>query len=435
MTRKLDIVKEAPVVPDIEDKPRPEPEPTGFKQRFSNARWIRVLVGSVILLLAGWVFIPDLLFPISSNAIVNAHVVTLRAPIDGNVLSIASSAGGTVAQNEVIIRLANHRIDDSQLSALRTQQATLGEKIAALEQELSELQHLERRLKVSSGEYRDAVGQRYEALLAEATARLSARQAVADEAAAALHRQQKLYAERLAPLAALQAAQKTEAVAQADLHEAARAVQRIQVEKQSAAQGIYFGDGFNNVPYSQQRSDEIQLRTQALRSELRDTRIRLQETERQADVEQKRLARLTLAELPAPAAGRLWLQLATNGEYVTAGAPLLQILDTSRLFLMVSLDERHFDDIAVGDEAVVDLIGSGRSLHGTVEHMQGNEAKLDESVLAVAPPRIKPGEFLVVVHLDLKSFSNDADMFNHVGRRAKVTFHKASGVAEPSRAS
>ncbi len=262
-----------------EDMPSNTP-PAGAPKKRGGARLIRITLGSLILLIAGWVFIPDMLFPISSNAVVNAHVITLRAPIEGDVLSIAANAGRRVAKNEILVRLGNHRVDDAQLSALRAQQATLLEKIAALEQELIELQRIGQRLKTSSGEYRDAIGERYTALLAEANARLIARRAVAEEAAATLQRQQTLYSKQLSTLAALEAAQRAEIVALADLREAERAVERVKVEKHSAAQGIYFGDGYNNVPYTQQRGDEILLRGQALRSELRDSRIRLQETER-----------------------------------------------------------------------------------------------------------------------------------------------------------
>lgn len=426
MAKKLDA-KILPTVGIVSYARLPQHEwLNALKNKFPVGRVIRVTLGLAILLIGAWFFIPGLLFPISSNAVVNAHVITLRAPVAGDVSFIFSGPDRPIAKGDVVIRLENNRVDDSQLSAMQAQQATLLEKSEAIELELLELGKLERRLKTSSAEYRRAVGNRYDALLAEAIARLSARRAIAGESAKNLQRQRTLYAKRLTTLAALDTAEKADRVAQADLDAAEQAVERIHVEKTSAAQGIYFGDGFNNVPYSQQRVDDIQLRTQALRSELRDARIRRKETERQIAVEQARLSRLTRAELQAPAAGRLWLQLATNGEYVPAGAPLLQILDTSRLFLMVSLDERHFDNITLGDLATVDLIGSGESLHGRVERIQGNESKVDESILAVAPPPVKPREFLVMVSLNTRELSEKTEIANQVGRRAKVTFGKSS---------
>lgn len=426
MTKKLDV-KSSPTVGVASDAPLPPPPwLNGLKKKFPISRFLRITAGLAILLIGAWFFIPGLLFPISSNAIVNAHVITLRAPIAGDVSFMFSIPDRPIAQGDIVTRLENNRVDNSQLSTMQAQQITLQEKSKAIEGELLELQKLEGRLKTSSTEYRRAVGNRYDALLAEASARLSARRAIAGESVKNLQRQRALYAKRLTTLAALDAAEKADHVAQADLQEAEQAVERIHAEKTSAAQGIYFGDGFNNVPYSQQRTDDIQLRIQALRSELRETRIREQETGRQAAVEQARLNRLTRAELAAPAAGRLWLQLATTGEYVTAGAPLLQILDTSRLFLMVSLDERHFDDIAIGDRATVELIGSGGSFYGKVERIQGNESKVDESVLAVAPPPVKPREFLVVVSLNTQDLSKKTGVANQVGRRAKVTFDQSS---------
>lgn len=421
MTRELPTKE----LPDKSEQADQELRLVGLKRRFPNTRLARLAVGAAIVLLAAWAYLPDLLFPISSNAVINGHVVTLRAPIGGEVLAIPAAAGRPVAKDEVLVRLGNPRIDDSRLTALRAEQATLREKIAAIQHELAQLQGLERRLAGDSDQYRAAVGVRYEALLAEAEARLAARRAVADEAGTALKRQQTLYAKRLTTLAALDAAKRAESVARAELHEAERAVERIRVEQRGAAQGIYFGDGYNNVPYTRQRSDEIQLRAQTLQSALSDARIRLKETEGQTTLEQQRLGRLDSAVLAAPAAGRVWLPLAAHGEYVSAGAPLLQILDTSRLFLMVSLDERHFNDIAVGDLAVIDLVGAPKALEGRVERVQGNEAKVDDSVLAVAPPPLKPREFLVVVALDMRGFADGGAVYNYVGRRAKVSFHKA----------
>lgn len=425
MTQKFDI-KPSPTIIEFQDERPPQRHwLKRFKRRFPTSRVLRVLVGMAIIAVALWFFLPGLVFPISNNAVINAHVITLRAPVAGDVSFVFSNSDRPIAKHDVVARLENDRVDSSQLSALQAEHATLLEKIAAIELELGELDKLERRLRSSSTKYQRAVGDRYDALLAEANARLTARRAITSEAAATLHRQQELYKRRLTTLAALDAAEKALRVAQADLMEAVEAVKRVEVEKTGASEGIYFGDGFNNVPYSQQRVDEVQLRAQTLRSELRDTQIRQKETERRIALERERLGRLTSAELEAPAAGRLWSQLAANGEFVSAGAPLLQILDTSRLFLMVSLDERHFDRVAVGDTATIALIGSGETLHGRVERIQGKEAKVDESVLAVALPPIKAREFLVMVSMTASDLPEQVAIANQVGRRAKVTFNGA----------
>lgn len=232
MTGKLDA-KKSPRVGAVSDARLPQQEwLNGLKQKFPVSRFIRVSIGLAILLIGAWFFLPGLLFPISSNAVVNAHVITLRAPIAGDVSFMFSGTDRPIAKGDIVTRLENNRVDDSQLSAMQAQQATLQEKIGAIEQELLELEQLEHRLKTSSTKYRRAVGSRYDAILAEGIARLSARRAIAGEAAKNLQRQRALYAKRLTTLAALDTAEKTDRVAQADLHEAEQAVERIHIEKQ-----------------------------------------------------------------------------------------------------------------------------------------------------------------------------------------------------------
>ncbi len=141
------------------------------------------------------------------------------------------------------------------------------------------------------------------------------------------------------------------------------------------------------------------------------------------------------SELVAPNNGRIWLRLVGEGEHVIAGTPMLQIADLSRLFLIVSLDERYFDDVNIGDTASIDLIGSTNDFHGRVERMQGRKSTLPESMLAVTQPNSDKNDFLVFVNMDINDFKDDSEIFNQVGRRAKVTFHKEDTILITNQAS
>lgn len=394
------------------------------KGTLSTARIARIVIGVVVICLALWAFVPGMIYPISSNAIVNAQVMTIRAPIQGEVTKILSAETLAIKKGDIIARIEDSRIDRSKLAALMADRATLHETILALEQEVKELEYFLTRLEKSGKAYYQSVNKHYQVMKAEKEAKLVAQQAILKDSQSKLARQTALFSKGLTTRAQLDAALRDDAVAHADLVVIEREIERVKVELDAAKDGVYFGDGFNNVPYSQQRSDEIGLRQQTVVSKLRDANIRVREVARQIKVEKERLAHVSESELIAPNNGRIWLRLVGEGEHVTAGTPMLQIADLSRLFLIVSLDERYFDDVSIGDSASIDLIGSPHDFHGRVERLQGRKSTLPESMLAVAQPNTDKNDFLVFVTMDINDFKDDSKIFNQVGRRAKVTFHK-----------
>jgi len=394
------------------------------KGNLSTARIARIVIGVVVICLALWAFVPGMIYPISSNAIVNAQVMTIRAPIQGEVTKILSAETLAIKKGDIIARIEDSRIDRSKLAALMADRATLHETILALEQEVKELEYFLTRLEKSGKAYYQSVNKHYQVMKAEKEAKLVAQQAILKDSQSKLARQTALFSKGLTTRAQLDAALRDDAVAHADLVVIEREIERVKVELDAAKDGVYFGDGFNNVPYSQQRSDEIGLRQQTVVSKLRDANIRVREVARQIKVEKERLAHVSESELIAPNNGRIWLRLVGEGEHVTAGTPMLQIADLSRLFLIVSLDERYFDDVSIGDSASIDLIGSPHDFHGRVERLQGRKSTLPESMLAVAQPNTDKNDFLVFVTMDINDFKDDSKIFNQVGRRAKVTFHK-----------
>ncbi len=406
-----------------------------LKSGLSGARITRIVIGISVVFLALWAFVPGMIYPISSNAIVNAQVMTIRAPIQGEVTKILSAETQTIKKGELIARIEDSRIDRSKLAALMADHATLHETILALEQEDKDLQHFLTRLEVNGEAYYQSVNKHYQVMKAEKEAKLAAQQAILKDTSSKLAREAALFNKGLTTRAELDAALRDDAVARAELVVIEREIERVKVELDGAKQGVYFGDGFNNVPYSQQRSHEIELRQQTVMSKLRDANIRVHEIERQIRIEEERLAHISESELVAPNNGRIWLRLVGEGEHVIAGTPMLQIADLSRLFLIVSLDERYFDDVNIGDTASIDLIGSTNDFHGRVERMQGRKSTLPESMLAVTQPNSDKNDFLVFVNMDINDFKDDSEIFNQVGRRAKVTFHKEDTILITNQAS
>ena len=107
--------------PAVLESPAPEQLPTAKSKL--PIRLVKVLLGLAVVALFGWVPLRALLQTSSVEAIVNSRIVTVRAPIEGEVLAAPGGLSGTavLAQNQPLLRIQNVRADRSRLDALNDQ--------------------------------------------------------------------------------------------------------------------------------------------------------------------------------------------------------------------------------------------------------------------------------------------------------------------------
>ena len=82
----------------------------------------RVIALGLVAFAVWWLVVP-LLFPITSEAVVNAQLVQVRAPIDGITTELGRQLGDTVGTGEPLVRFVNARVNVAQLSILKTRTA------------------------------------------------------------------------------------------------------------------------------------------------------------------------------------------------------------------------------------------------------------------------------------------------------------------------
>jgi len=380
----------------------------------------RLVIGFSILALAIWTFYPGLFLPIGTRAVVNARVLTVRAPISGIVTELNAKEGVTVRSGQSLGTIVNQRTDPSRLEQLRTEEAALQERATVLQNKILVLEKLRSRLAGELGQYRDVVVGHYERRIAENKAIRAARLALADETESNLRRQKSLQTKKLTSEEKVETAKRRAEVSQAELAEIDHVIERLTNELEAARHGIYLADGFNNVPYSQQRMDEITVTLASTQSDLDEALIRYRELRRDIDIEDRRHQLLRSASLVSPHTGPVWRNLVNVGEYVEQGTPLLELVDPSELFLIVKLDVRHFDTVAQGDRAAIELLGSEKEIEGRVVNLRGGQAIRDKDALAVGLSRPDPREFRVMVAVDAKDLGSKASDFMQIGRLARV---------------
>lgn len=323
-------------------------------------RALRIGLGAVLLAVFGYAMLPGVFYAQAPAGRVNADLITLRAPIDGQVSFTDLRIGERVTRGQALAVLRDAPDRDVRLANLQAQTEALSDRIANLSQQVAALEPFLQRLGGDSQNFRSAVVATLTAQVAEAEARLRSAEANA--------RLQEAQFKRIAPLAEKGFASSADLdrrrseldVAQAEAAAQRKNLDRLRQERNAADQGIYLTDSYNNAPYSQQRRDEIELQRLSLLSRRAELEAERQQTERQLQAEQRRRQQVGEATLVAPADGLVWRLLESENATIGISAPLVQIADCSRIFFEVARDRRTESTLSIGDAAQVEFERNGR---------------------------------------------------------------------------
>lgn len=391
-----------------------------LRSRFGHA--LRLVAGLVLISLALYVSLPNIVGLVGSEAVVNGRLISIYAPIEGKVMVEPPPVGRELKPGDVVAVIENDRQDRSFLNELRTEHATLIERIEALDHQDRDLLATRQDLLVRSNQFRSVREQVLDRQIEEAQAGARAAVALADERRGNLARRSELFDQGHLSRAALDEAAAQARTAAERLSEARSAVKRLQTERQAAQEGVFVDASQNDVPYSRQRIDEIALRRQDLQARRREYEIRVREIENQMQVEEQRLAAQAKSTQTAPSRAVVWQRSVARGNDVVIGAELLQLLDCDDLFLEVMLDQAHFDAVRPGNPATVRLIGSSGKLPGVVRTMRGNAVSARDTRAVAHPGDKREGQFAVTVIVDKDALRAETGTFCGVGRSARVWF-------------
>jgi multidrug resistance efflux pump len=352
------------------------------------------LTGAVI-----WATAPYATSYVSSQAVVNAPLNTVLSPMQGYIAQRSPAAGTGVAAGAPLVVTEVEERDHRYLEDLRARLVLLGENLASAEIEASKLAAMEEMLSARIRNYRTRTLERLDAGRREAEAALTAAKAARVNAAATLLRAEALVRQGHATASRADADAAAHAEAVAEVSRLNARLERVGIELAAAEAGTFVQEGWNDVPYSQQRLDEIVLKLAALGTERQRNHAEHAAIERQISIEQQLIAQRETFSPVAPSAGVIWKQSGAVGETVVPGDILVQMVNCDARFVEVTLAERHFGDIAPGDTARVRLKGGGESVSARVTAVLGAGAKFDHPRLAASVVVPKPDQLRVLVSL------------------------------------
>ncbi len=374
-------------------------------------RFTRLLLGLAVLAAAVWIIVGEQLAGVSADAVINARLVSVRAPIAGDVTLEPVALGSRVSKGDALGAIADPRVDAIRRDDLLMEQAF---ETAAIDRDTAIIADLEAISAVLTA--RSAAWRRER--LAELDARLTQAQAVL-----------KLLGEDL--VADSQASEATPSGAPAKdpgapsasgkaLQDARERVQTLQIARTAAEHGLFLEDGYNDTPWSEQYAAELGTRLAQLRASVTMGVTRLAAVTARVDAERLSFNRLTQAQLRSPVDGLVWELLSASGENVQRGDELMNLLDCGSVIVTLSVTENVYNSLSVGDAASFRPAGSDQAFEGSVVRLAGSGAETIYRNLAVAPSQRHLERYDVSV--SVPELASNPELACAIGRTGRVFF-------------
>ena len=379
-----------------------------------------ILTGTILVLVGLYVVVGERLAGTSADATVNARIVSVRAPIDGAVTLLARDLGTRVEAQQNVAEIFDTRHDTARLLELERGQSQLETDLKRVKAQLTALSQASDQLQQQASRYQTGRVQQIESRIGEAKAAFESAQARLREAESALKRTSDLSTRGLQTAITLDRAKAGYDVAAQEVQSAQQRLDYLSTERDSARQGVFLGDSYNDTPFSSQRGRELDLRTAEAAAEQQQIEQRLAATTQQISAERVRLNKLTNAVLTAGQKAQVWDVLTSSGEYVRRGEEILRLADCSGLLVTASVSEGVFNNLHPGAQARLRLFGDDRVFNATVIRLGGSGAAALYTNLAVgaSPEHLKRFN----VTLSAPDLANHPDLQCAIGRTGRIVF-------------
>jgi multidrug resistance efflux pump len=400
---------------------KPSPERRAMIRRIAS-RAVKSVLGLAVVVVAGVGPVHRLLELSSVEAVVNARLVTLRAPIEGRIADadLVPTIGASVPKGLVMLRISNGRTDRARLDDLQRQIDQAESDRPALAMRLARLKDIYEQISHQARAFQAGRVRELEERVMDLKAQAAATEASESEAASTLARTLALAGSGYQTTVAVERAERDAKVAEQTKRSLDHRLFAGVVELEAARRGEYVGDSYNDRPSSLQHADELSVRIAETEAELQSREQRIAILRTALDAESSRHLELSNAELASPANARVWEVLVSPGEEVRKGQDLLRLLDCSGAIVTATVRESVFNRLRLGDKAQFRFSEQSARYEGTVVRMSGIAAPSDN--LAIQQAGLSSGGYRVAISVpDLASTQCG------VGRTGTVVFDPSTG--------
>jgi multidrug resistance efflux pump len=385
-----------------------------------RSRLTKVLIGALLLAAVGWLPIRTLLQTTSTEAVLNARLVTLRAPIEGEVgPGLGSIAFGTqVETGAAMLRIVNKRADRGRLDDLRRLvQRMEGERVALIARR-DDLEKLHADLAAQTEAFTEGRRSQLQARVQEIKSEIAAAIANREEAELALQRATPLAASKTMTSAVFEKVRRDARVAAETQTALRHRLAAVEVELAALAKGVFVGDSYNDRPRSSQRADEIAQRLGEVTADIRAREQHISALRSEIADETRRYEEDAAADIAAPVRGSVWEVMTAPGETVVRGQELMRLLDCSGVVVTATVGEAAYNRLSIGDPARFRLRGENTDHRGRIIGLTG--VATAPANLAIQPAALAKEPYRVTVALPDLAKAGQCD----IGRTGRVTFEK-----------
>ena len=381
------------------------------KHAFEWRRVGKFTFGAALLAAGLLTIYQQLVVRVSRDAVINARVAVIRAPIDGIVTATVTTPGTEIKAGTPIGRVDDPLADDARLAQLEREASATELERDSLVRRLSDLERARAEAEAQAEAYRIGRVRQLELRIEEASANLAAATEREGDANATAARGAALHTRGFQSDEAQEKARHTQEIERQEVVATRKRLDALTVELDAARNGTFLGDSYNDVPSSLQRARELALRVAETQTAMDDQARKSEAVLTQLAAERQRLAAHAKATLTAPVEGQLWTVQAAPGEYVRKGQDILTVLDCSTVVVTASVTERDYNELRLGDHVRFRVSGTDRGYAGRI-------VKLG-STSTFAIPAAQGRQQIVVSLSDLPAGSEDGCA---VGRTGEVTF-------------
>ena len=359
----------------------------------------------------------------SAEAVINARVITLRAPIDGEVATQDEKIDvGTVYQSGApVLRIVNARADRSRVDDLRRSISALEIESGSLAARLTYLKTRRKELADETALFQKVRAMLLEENAAEIDSQIAAAEAKQKEIDQTLSRSLSLKVAGFESAASLGRATRD---SQVNLNEMASMKHRLeaaQVEIDATQRGMSVTDGYNDRPRAAELADAIDNQINELEAQLAEHKQRILDLSNAVADETVRFDAQAKAVLSAPVTGGLWEILTAPGEVVHRGQDLVKLLDCAGSVVTAAVSESTYNELKIGDPASFKLRGEQTEHAGKIIGLTGLAAAPSNFAILPASLEREPYRATIVVP-DLTATSGCL-----VGRTGMITFKGQEG--------
>jgi hypothetical protein len=366
----------------------------------------KYFAGAVAILLSLWVIIGEQITGASSNAVVNARLTTMRAPISGHADIRFDNIGREFYAGEVTAVIENPFVDTSLLHELQREGSNL----------LAEIVSQNEFLKITNTEIADAqsrldnyidlsiVKNKHNIARSEERIRLFDK----IESAIVISKEGKL---------SIRSVQNS--------IELSRANENLEIQQEirrSLLKKTFIGEGLMELHQLQGYLIERNVYRSNASVRLKLSETKLLHLEKRIIQETVRLDFLKKTSVTTKGHGLLWEKLIADGEMVKAGQELFKLVVCNSSIVTLSVSQNVYNTLAVGQNAQFFPDNSDLKFEGKIARLAGARASKIYRGLAIPPSRNDEDKNDVL--LMVPELRNEARANCAIGRTGRVFFER-----------